>query len=265
MIPGRLVLLGHPVTHTVSPRMQNAALAEAGLDIRYEAIDVEPALLSSVVRGLAEEGAAGNVTRPFKRAVFELCDVVTAVAARSAAVNTFWFEDRMLHGDNTDVAGFQRAASTLVHDRFEGLVTLFGSGGAAAGVLEALSSWANVRVDLVARNRVVGEELAMRYSDFTHYVELTKERLREARLVVNATPIGQSDDAVPFDVNDLSPAAKVFDLVYRRGGTMLVRRALAEGHEAVDGTMMLVEQGALSFERWFGFAPDRNAMQLAIA
>ena len=265
MNPRRLVLLGHPVYHSVSPRMQNAALSAANIDVHYEALDVEPAQLSSVLRTLAEENAAGNVTRPFKRAVFELCDVVTAVAARSGAVNTFWFEDQRMHGDNTDVAGFDKAVRALVHDRFEGLITLFGSGGAAAGVLEAFSSWPNVTVDLVARNRVAGEELAARYSDFAHYTELTQERFREARLVVNATPIGQHDDSVPFDVMNLSPSAKVFDLVYRRGGTMLVRLALAEGHEAADGTMMLVEQGALAFERWFGLSPDRDAMRLAIA
>lgn len=265
MNPGRLVLLGHPVSHSVSPRMQNAALKAANIDVHYEALDVAPQHLSTVLRSLADEGAAGNVTRPHKRAVFELCDVATAVAARSAAVNTFWCEDGMLHGDNTDVSGFNLSARALVHDTFDGAIVLFGSGGAAAGVLEALSGWTNVVVDIVARNRIAGEELAMRYSDFARYTELTTERLREAKLVVNATPIGQDDDSVPFDVKNLSPSAKVFDLVYRRGGTMLVRRARAEGHEAEDGTRMLVEQGASSFERWFGRSPDRSAMQLAIA
>ena len=265
MIPGRLVLLGHPVLHSVSPRMQNAALRAANIEMRYEALDVVPGHLTMVFMQLAEERAAGNVTRPHKRAVFELCDVLTGVAARSGAVNTFWMENERLHGDNTDVGGFNLAARALVHDTFEGSVVLFGAGGAAAGVLEALSDWPNISVDIVARNRVVGEELAMRYSDFAHYVELTAERLRVAKLVINATPIGQDDDSVPFDVNSLGPSARIFDLVYRRGGTMLVRRARASGYDAVDGTEMVIEQGALAFERWFGIRPDRNAMRLAIA
>lgn len=265
MNPSRLVLLGHPVAHSVSPRMQNAALRAAKIDLQYEALNVEPAQLSTVLRRLAEESAAGNVTRPHKRAVFELCDVVTAVAARSGAVNTFWLEDARLHGDNTDVAGFDSAVRSLASHRFEGPITLFGSGGAAAGVLEALSQWSNIRVDIISRNRPTAEDLETRYSDFAHCVIMTAERLREARLVINATPVGQDDDAVPFDVNLLAPRAKVFDLVYRRGGTMLVRLARAAGLDAEDGTRMLVEQGALSFERWFARAPDRNAMQLAIA
>jgi shikimate dehydrogenase len=174
-------------------------------------------------------------------------------------------EDARLHGDNTDVGGFETAVRSLVHDRFEGSIVLFGAGGAAAGVVEALSNWPNVTVDIVARNRAAAEQLAGRYSDFARYVEITRERLRSAKLVINATPVGQDDDSVPFDINDLGPSAKIFDLVYRRGGTMLVRRAQAAGFAAEDGTTMLLEQGALSFERWFGRAPDRNAMRLAIA
>jgi shikimate dehydrogenase len=245
--------------------MQTAALQAANIEMRYEALDVAPQHLSTTLRNLGDENAAGNVTRPHKRAVFELCDVVTEVGARSAAVNTFWFKNGLLYGDNTDVAGFNVAARALVHDTFEGRVLLYGAGGAAAGVLEALSKWPRVVVDILARNRLAAEELALRYSDVARYTELAKERLWEANLVVNATPVGQDDDSVPFDVNDLGPHAKVFDLVYRRGGTMLVRRARAAGYEAEDGTRMLVEQGALSFQRWFGFEPDRGAMQLAIA
>lgn len=265
MIPGRLVLLGHPVSHSVSPRMQNAALTAAGIDLRYEALDVLPAHLSNTLRELAEQNAAGNVTRPHKKAVFELCDVLTAVAARSGAVNCFWMEDGRMHGDNTDVAGFDSALRGLVNDRLEGSVVLYGAGGSAAGVLEALSNWPNVVVDIVARNRAAAENLVKRYSGVARYVEITPERLRGAKLVVNATPIGQDDDSVPFDVNDLGPSARVFDLVYRRGGTMLVRRARASGFEAEEGTGMLIEQGAAAFARWFGRAPDRDAMRLAIA
>ncbi len=265
MRPGRLVLLGHPVSHSVSPRMQNAALHAAGIDAHYEAVDVQPRSLRKMIRELSEVNGAGNVTRPHKRAVCELCDSLTGVAERSGAVNTFWFEDGKLFGDNTDVFGFDRAVRTLVHDSYQRTIALFGSGGAAAGVLEALSRWPGITVDLVARNRIAGAELVSRYPDFVHYVEMTQERLHEAKLVINATPIGQDDDSLPFDVNQLHSSAKVFDLVYRRGGTLLVRLARAAGLDAEDGTTMLVEQGALSFERWFGFEPDRTVMQLAIS
>lgn len=265
MTPGRLVLLGHPIAHSVSPRMQNAALKAAGVEVRYEAMDVRDDDLPRVFREMAAINGAGNVTRPHKRAVFSLCDSLSEVATRSGAVNTFWFEDHRLYGDNTDVDGFDRAVRRLVHGGYAGRIAVFGAGGAAAGVVEALSRWQGISVDLIARNRTAGAGLMSRYPDFVHHVEMTRERLQEARLVINATPIGQDDDSVPFDVKQLHSSAKVFDLVYRRGGTMLVRLARAAGLDAEDGTTMLIEQGALSFKRWFGFAPDRGAMELAIS
>lgn len=265
MMPGRLVLLGHPVSHSVSPRMHTAALKAANIPTRYEALDIPPAALAGVLGELKHDRAAGNVTRPHKGAVFAACDAMSDVARRAGAVNTFWHEGELLHGDNTDSAGFDFAARRLVHDTFEGKVLLVGSGGAAAGVLEAISHWPNATVDIVARNHFVAQSLAERYSGSVRVITITAEAMREARLVVNATPIGQDDDSVPFDVEQLPARCKVLDLVYRRGGTMLVRRALARGLEAEDGMRMLVEQGALSFERWFGRSADRDAMLLAIA
>jgi shikimate dehydrogenase len=86
-------------------------------------------------------------------------------------------------------------------------------------------------------------------------------------LVVNATPIGLAgagDAEMPVDVNRLPRGADVLDLVYRPGETAWVRAARARGHRAADGLAMLVEQGALAFERWFGMAPDRPAMWAAV-
>lgn len=262
---GRLVLLGHPVSHSVSPRMHNAALKAAGIELRYEALDIPPAALGGVLSELKHDNAAGNVTRPHKAAAFAACEVLSDVAKRAGAVNAFWFNKGRMHGDNTDSAGFDFAARRLVHDSFEGKVVVVGSGGAAAGVLEALSHWPNATVDLIARNHAAAQLLAERHPGLARIAMMSPEALREAKLIVNATPVGQDDDSVPFDVDDLPARCKLLDLVYRRGGTMLVRRATARGLDAEDGLMMLVEQGALSFERWFGVRPDRNAMLLAVA
>jgi shikimate dehydrogenase len=85
-----------------------------------------------------------------------------------------------------------------------------------------------------------------------------------AALVVHATTVGVGDDAIPIDPALLPPGADVMDLVYRRGETIWVRNARARGHRAVDGLPMLIEQGALAFERWFGVVPNRPAMWAAV-
>lgn len=263
--PTRLVLLGDPVARSLSPVFQNAALRAAGIDIRYEALRVSDEDLPQVAGELAHAGAAGNVTIPHKRAFLELCADVTPIASRVGAVNTFWTSAGRLAGDNTDVAGFDAAARKAVGDvRPDLRIALFGAGGAAAAVLGAVERWPGARVRIYGRRPGQAAELAARFHDFAREESTPSSALRGANIVVNATPVGMSDDAMPFEPGNVPPGATIIDLVYRRGGTSLTRSAAAAGYRAVDGSEMLVEQGALSFERWFGFPPDRQAMRDAL-
>jgi shikimate dehydrogenase len=263
--PGRLVLLGHPVSHSLSPAFQNAALRAAKIPLKYEAIDVEPGELRSVLRELRESKAAGNVTIPHKTAVHASCDKVTDTAARVGAVNTFWFESGELYCDNTDVGGFDTAAKALLGGEPAGAsVTLLGSGGAAAAVLAAVERWPQARVSIVARNADKARRLARRFRDVAGVETSLEKAVDGATLIVNATPIGQHDDGQPMDVSLIQPATAVLDLVYRKGATPWVKAARKRGCRAADGLPMLLEQGALSFQRWFGVDPDREAMRQAL-
>lgn len=266
-LPGRLVLLGHPVHHSRSPAFQNAALRSAGIPLTYEALDVPPADLRRQLEQLVRERAAGNVTVPHKAAVFDRCDRRTPLAERAGAVNTFWVEDGLLVGDNTDVPGFDALAATLLGSRPQDIrMALLGAGGAAAAVLCAVEAWPGARVVVTARHPERARALAARFPALATAMEATDRALAEADVIVNATPLGlHPDDPLPFRLDDLRAAAVVIDLTYAPGETRLVREARTRGHRAADGLGMLVEQGALAFERWFGVAPDRAAMWAALA
>lgn len=244
--------------------MHAAALRAAGIQARYEALDVPLPALDDALAGLRAEHAAGNVTIPHKRAVWERCDVRTATAAAVGAVNTFWYGgDGALTGDNTDVAGIAAAARALAGERPITRVTLIGAGGSAAAAAFAVGSWPGVTVVVWNRSADAAHALAQRFACVRVAADLPGA-LEETQLVIHATPVGMRDDAVPFDVAALSPAAAVLDLVYRAGDTALVRAARAAGHAAADGTGVLVEQGAAAFRRWFGTEPDRTAMWHAV-
>lgn len=263
--PGRLVLLGHPVSHSLSPAFQNAALRAAKIPLKYEALDVEPSELRSVLRELKESKAAGNVTIPHKTTVHASCDKVTDIGARVGAVNTFWFESGKLHCDNTDVGGFDTAAKALLGgEPSDARVVLIGSGGAAAGVLAAVEKWPHAHVSIVARNADKARRLARRFRDVASVETSAEKAVIGATLIVNATPIGQHDDEQPLAADMIQPSTAVFDLVYRRGGTPWVQAARKKGCPAADGLPMLLEQGALSFQRWFGIEPNREAMRQAL-
>jgi shikimate dehydrogenase len=263
--PGRLVLLGKPVSHSLSPTFQNAALRAAKIPLQYEAVEVEKRDLLPMLRDLKKISAAGNVTIPHKVAVHDSCDHLTDLATRVGAVNTFWFESGHLHGDNTDVGGFDAAARALLGGELsQARVVLFGSGGAAAAILAAVEAWMGATVSIVARNAVRAHALARRFPDVARIETSAKQALAKATLVVNATPIGQREDEQPFDVSMISKSTAVMDLVYQRGDTPWIRAARARGNRAADGLPMLLEQGALSFQRWFGINPDREAMRRSL-
>lgn len=263
--PGRLVLLGHPVAHSLSPAFQNAALRTAGIPLVYEALDVAPDALPSVLRDLAAARGAGNVTIPHKEAVARLCARLTPLASRVGAVNTFWTEAGALVGDNTDVGGFDAAVRSLLGAPPRDVkVAVIGAGGSAAAVLAAVERWPGCTAALWGRTAERARALATRFPQAAA-VEFLAEAIRGADVVVNATPIGLDGDDVPVPPPLLRRRAAVVDLVYRRGSTPWVRLARAYGLRATDGLPMLIEQGALAFERWLGIAPDREAMWRAVA
>jgi len=262
--PKRLVLIGRSLGHSLSPTFQNAALQHAKLPLRYEALDIPASALDDAFQELSLEDGAGNVTVPHKQAVFARCDRLIPVAQRAGAVNTFWFERGELIGDNTDVAGFQAAVRQLLQREPSGLtVGLIGAGGAAAAVLAAVESWKGCKA--LVQNRTAERAIALcaRFSSFAQPSDVD-ELAREADLVVNATTVGLRDSAFPVDPSRLRPSAIVLDLVYRRGETPWVKAVRARGLRAMDGLVMLIEQGAAAFERWFGFPPDRDAMWRAV-
>lgn len=266
--PGRLVLLGHPLGHALSPRMQNAALRRAGIALTYEPLDVPRRDLEDAVDALRRTRAAGNVTVPYKEDVLVACDRVTDSATAVGAVNTFWTAvDGALVGDNTDAEGFAVAAARVLGGGLPAGATvgLIGAGGGAAAVLHAIKGWDPGAIRLYSRTMERARRLAARFATLRIEVVASAEAAAAGvAVLVNASPVGSTDDATPVRLDALPPHTVVLDLAYRRGDTPLVRGARARGLRAQDGLAMLVEQGALAFERWFNVQPDREAMWNAV-
>ena len=260
-LPGRLVLLGHPVSHSLSPAFQNAALSAAGIPLTYVPLDIAPEDLKRSLDQLIADRAAGNVTIPHKRAVAERCATVSSEAERTGAVNSFRVEDERLIGHNTDVAGFDQAARDLLGATPSNLtVGVFGAGGAASAVLAAIEGWPGCRAILVNRGLDRAKALTERFRSIAQCVD-AGDIAESADLVVNATSIGMREgEGGPIDAGRLRRATAVLDLVYSRNETAFVRSARARGLRATDGLSMLVAQGAAAFSWWFGRSPDLTAM-----
>ena len=240
-------MLGWPVAHSRSPAMHQAAYAALGLDDhRYQHLPVPSELFAETVRALPAAGFAGaNVTIPHKERAILVADVVTARAREIGAANTLTFrDDGAIEADNTDAPGLLAA---LGEPPSSALV--LGAGGSARAAVWALQR-AGVAVAVLARTRKRAEVLGVRLVD----------AVEPAECLINCTPVGLDDpDAVPAPPDGFPT---VVDLVYREGGTALIRRAEAAGARTVDGIEILVRQGALSFERWTGMQAPLDAMRL---
>jgi len=272
-LPGRLVLLGHPVSHSLSPLFQQAALDHLEIPLRYELLDVAREDLRATVKELKAQRAAGNVTLPHKASVASLCNVRSDIAERAVTVNTFWVDDsNKLVGDNTDVAGFQHALRQLVGAEQKGLrVLMLGSGGAASAAITALAELGGVTLTLHARNTEAAASLGAlssmgRSSGWFTLTDGSEAQLHaalaQADVIVNATSLGiEGQDELPLAPERVPASCAALDLTYRRSGTTPWVAALRErGIRADDGITMLLEQGALAFERWFGVDAPRDVM-----
>ena len=265
-----MVLFAHPAGHSVSPAMHNAALAALAIDARYEALDVPPERLGEAVADLRRPEVAGaNVTIPHKRAVMPWLDVLSADARAVGAVNTITVDGGRLVGDNTDGAGFLRGLAELgVAPRGASCVVL-GAGGAARAVAHALLR-SGARVALHNRGRRRAEALARALAGAGTVTVLAAGELAgavaAADLLVQATPVGMegtAPGASPLAPGVLPRAGAVIDLVYRPPETPLLAAARAAGLRTQSGLPMLLHQGALAFERWFGVAPPLDVMRRA--
>jgi shikimate dehydrogenase len=260
-LPGRLVLLGHPVSHSQSPVFQNAALEAAAIPLKYEALDVSPGDLPSTL-GMAREGRwAGNVTIPHKEAVFSACTTLTPAAERIGAVNTFRSSAAGLVGHNTDVDGVRSAVRGLLGAEPKDLIFgVVGAGGTAAAVLAAVEGWPGCRALVANRGADRRDRLVARFSSIARAGDVA-ELASSANVVVNATSLGMRErDAFPIDPQTLAPGTTILDAVYSRQGTRFVRAAQARGLRASDGLPMLVGQGTEAFHFWFGVQPDVGLM-----
>ncbi|MEA2307911.1 MAG: shikimate dehydrogenase [Thermoleophilaceae bacterium] len=257
-------VLGHPVAHSRSPAIQNAAFRATGLDWRYVKLPVAPELFGETVRALPASGYRGaNVTIPHKLAALELSDTASEAARAIGAANTLTFDDEGgIAADNTDAGGLLDA---LVQPVGGLRAVVLGAGGAARAAVWALVQEGAGTVTIWNRTRERGEAVARELG------AASAERPPACDLLVNATSVGlepgtsESEALAALALEGSDPPAIVVDLVYRAdGATTPVAAGGARGGAAVvDGLEILVRQGARSFSLWTGLEAPVEAMSAA--
>ncbi|MFA5144217.1 MAG: shikimate dehydrogenase [Candidatus Omnitrophota bacterium] len=270
-------LIGHPVKHSLSPAMQNAAFSALGIDAEYLLYDVEPGKLDDFLKNARANNISGlNVTIPHKIKAKELLErkgTIDENARRLGAVNTIKFaEDGLLCGYNTDGPGFYRSLVEDMKFEPEGKnIFVLGAGGAARAVIMYLGNSPR-RISVFDIDTAKTDDLKEHYKKYFDDKRLAvihtgdfKSALKGSELLINATPIGMKQgDPSPVDPALLHYGLYIYDCVYNRPWTELVRAASALKLHAVTGMGMLLYQGAMAFEIWTGARSPVSVMKKAL-
>ncbi len=258
-----LAVIGHPVSHSLSPLMHNAALTQMGLDYIYVALPIAPDQLPEAIAGLGAIGLAGfNITIPYKQTIIPFLSEVSDRARAVGAVNTVWPTPNGWHGTNTDVAGFIAPLAAMGRDWSQTTVVCLGNGGAARAVVVGCDQLGCRQIQVFGRNL---EKLGHFHQSWQASPIATKlsvhpwadlaKAIAQADLIVNTTPIGMPPQ---INVSPLSPSETaairsgtiVYDLIYVPRPTQFLQQAQRQGAIAINGLEMLVQQGAAALRIW---------------
>ena len=252
--PPKALIIGRPVKHARSPLIHAYWLEKLGIAGAYDRQDVMPGAVSAVLRELPSRGyVGGNVTVPHKEEAFLACDRLSEVARAVKAVNTLWFEDGKLCGDNTDGSGFvahlDQTHPAWDHDHPR--ILLLGSGGAARGLMVPLLERAPKAITVTNRSEERAQKLAedVRLARPEADIRVIPWDERESALSMNGQP------TLELDLSNLPAAAIIADIVYIPLETPLLAAARKRGLRILDGLGMLLHQAVPGFERWFGVKP----------
>jgi len=256
----RYVVIGNPVSHSLSPTIQSAFARAAGQAIEYTKLLVPVGEFAQHARRFFDDGGRGaNVTLPFKVDAFEWADVRSDRASIAGAANFLMSRDGRIHADNTDGAG-------LVSDLTRNLgvsidrakILLLGAGGAARGIVAPLLAANPSRFVIANRTAARALELAARFRGRGAVEGVALDAIPRERydLVLNATSTSTRGEPLPLPEHALPRGSFAYDLAYGAGARAFVERAESAGMKASDGLGMLVEQAAESFELWRGVRPD---------
>ncbi|MEH2435485.1 MAG: shikimate dehydrogenase [Nostoc sp.] len=267
LITGKTKLLGvigHPVEHSLSPAMHNAAIAHLGLDYVYLPFPIAPHNLEIAIAGFAAIDVVGfSVTIPHKQAIITLLSEITPIAQAIGAVNTVSRQNNQWVGTNTDIEGFiAPLQTTYKQDWSQKVAVILGNGGAARAVVAGCHQLGFAKIHVVGRNVQRLQEFGNSWNNSpisenleVHQWEELPKLIPQANLLVNTTPIGMYPkvNESPLSVKEIANLPKgaiAYDLIYIPKPTQFLEQAEKQGAIAIDGLEMLVQQGVAALKIW---------------
>ena len=252
----KYLVIGNPINHSLSPRLQNYWLKENKIDAIYDKIQLEESDIKKLIEDIKQQKITGcNVTVPFKRSVIHYLDKLSAEAEQTQSVNTIVFENGNLVGHNTDIAGFKKAIQNLGFNMKNKKVLILGAGGVVPSLILALKKM-SVAVITIS-NRTIKKANNLNFL-FDNLKVVEWGSLPEFDVIINATSVGLKNETINLDFSNVGKNKLFYDVIYNPVETNFLKKGKQLGNKIQNGKMMFVYQALEAFKLWHQIEPEIN-------
>ena len=249
-------VIGNPIDHSLSPKLQNWWLKENNIDAKYYKIKLEDHEVKNFIRDIKEQKIAGcNVTVPFKRKVIPFLDKLSPEADQTQSVNTITFDDGDLVGHNTDIAGFDSAIKKLNFSVKDKKVLILGAGGVVPSLIFALKNMNVEEIVISNRTREKAENLKVLFNNLKI---LEWGNLTDFHMVINATSLGLNNEKINLNFSSSGNDKLFYDVIYNPHETQFLKMGKQLGYKTENGKTMFVYQALEAFKLWHRIEPKVN-------
>ena len=252
----KYLVIGNPIDHSLSPKLQNYWLKENNIDAEYDRIKLEDHEIKNFVLDIKKQKIAGcNVTVPFKKTVISFLDKLSPEAAQTQSVNTITFDNGLLVGHNTDIAGFDIAIKKLNFSVKGKKVLILGAGGVVSSIIFALKNMHAKEIIISNRTREKAESLKVLFKNLK---VLEWGKLIDFDMIINATSLGLNNETIDLDFSSLGQDKLFYDVIYNPHETHFLKMGKQLGHKIENGKTMFIYQALEAFKLWHNIVPKVN-------
>ena len=252
----KYLVIGNPINHSLSPKLQNWWLKENNINATYDKIKLKDHEIKNFIQTIKEQKIAGcNVTVPFKKTVIPFLDKLSPEAEHTQSVNTITFEDGVLVGHNTDIAGFDSAIRKLNFSVNGKKVLILGAGGVVPSIIFALQNMNVQEITISNRTKEKAENLKVLFNNIKI---LEWGNLTDFHMVINATSLGLNNEKINLNFLSSGNDRLFYDVIYNPHETNFLKTGKQLGYKTENGKTMFVYQALEAFKLWHKIEPKVN-------
>ena len=258
----KYLVIGNPIGHSLSPKLQNYWLKQHNINAVYEKIKLEEKEIEGIIQDIKKQKITGcNVTVPFKKKVIPFLDKLSIQAEQTQSVNTIIFEKGNLIGHNTDIAGFDKAIKSLNFNMKNKKILILGAGGVVPSIVFALKGMDVSEITISNRTKQKVENLKTLFKNLN---SLEWGNLIDFDVIINATSLGLNKEKINLDFSKVGKNKLFYDVIYNPVETDFLKEGKKLGNITENGGTMFIYQALEAFKLWHGIEPEVNFQTLKL-